>query len=105
MHDKQTTAELEQEVRYLTQEIGVPEALARLQLRDEDLWLVIPEQRFAWEPGEEDVRQWELAVDFADALSQGFTESKAINHDTRQLLWDMRERAGEALQRARERAK
>jgi len=51
----------------------------------------------------EDVRQGEAAYDFASALVTGFTDSEAINDATRQLLWEMRETAEEALRRARRR--
>ena len=96
-------AGLEREVAYLTGEAGMPEDLARLVLRDEDLWILMPEQRSAWEPGEEDVAQWAIAYDFVYALADGFSESKAINEATRHLLWDLRDRAEEALRRDRER--
>jgi hypothetical protein len=99
-----TSEERAEEIRYLVEEVGVDVQEAPLRLRDDDLWMLLPASRFVWEPGEEDVRQWELAYDFAYALSKGFTESQAIPDSARMLLWDMRDRAEEAMKRARERA-
>ncbi len=98
---EQLTAE---EVRYLTEEVGMPERLVELVARDDDLWILDREARFAWEPGEEDVRQWELAYDFAYSLAGGFHDSAAIPDSVRMLFWDMRDRAKEALKRAQGRA-
>jgi ElaB/YqjD/DUF883 family membrane-anchored ribosome-binding protein len=44
------------------------------------------------------------AAEFAQTLTQGFDSTQTINDATRMLLWDMRDRAEEALSRARERA-
>ena len=103
MSEKRTN--VEQEIAHLMRTLGLSREYAERVMEDEDLWLLIPEQRFAFmEPGE-DVRQWETAYDFASALVNGFTDSKAINNATRQLLWEMRETAEEALRRAMERAR
>ena len=95
---------MEQTVRYLVDEEGMPEGLARLVLRDDDLWVLHAGARSALPPGEADLAEWERAYDFAASLADGFAESKAINEHTRMLLWDLRARAAEALRRARERA-
>ena len=100
MTEQRTT----EEIRYLTEDIGMPERYVELVLRDDDLWILDPPARFAWEPGEEDVAQWETAADFAVCLADGFSDSNAINHATRMLFWDLRDRAEEALRRARLRA-
>ena len=105
MNAQPTDQTREEEIRYLVEEVGLDRRQAELVLRDDDLWMLLPEYRFAWEPGEEDVRQWELAADFAYALADGFGESKAIPDSVRMMLWDMRDRAEEAMKRARERAK
>jgi hypothetical protein len=96
--------EIREEIRYLVEEEGLTEEEAALRLRDDDLWLLDHAYRFAWEPGEEDVRQWELAYDFAYALAFGFNESGAIPDSLRMAFWDMRDRTAEALKRAKERA-
>jgi hypothetical protein len=89
-------------IRYLTEEEGMPEDLARLVLRDDDLWILDPSARVAWEPGEEDVKQWEAAYEFAYALADGFgVESRAVNEATGHILSDLRARTEEALRRAR----
>ena len=88
-------------VEHLMNEQGLSREYAERVMEDEDLWLLMPEQRFAFLESEEDVRQWELAHDFAKSLDHGFLDSKAINDATRQLLWDMNRRAEEALRRAR----
>jgi hypothetical protein len=93
-----------EEVRYLTEEVGLSEREIELRMRDDDLWLLGHEFRFAWEPGEEDVAQWKVAADFAYALAFGFNESGAIPDSLRMAFWDMRDRTAEALKRAKERA-
>ena len=95
--------EQQTDVEHLVKNVELTREVAERILEDEDLWLLIPEQRFAYE-GEEDVRQWQMAADFAYSLSQDFTESTAINDATRQMLWDLRERAEEALRRAHRRS-
>ncbi len=96
--------EHEREVEYLVKEMGLERDYAERVMEDEDLWLIIPEQRYAFLDPEEDVRQWEMACEFARSLDHGFLESPAINDATRQLLWEMHRRGEEALRRARERA-
>ena len=98
-----TEHERARELAYLIERVGIDPEEAPLRLQDGDLWLVVPECRFVLE-GEAGIREWEVAVEFADALADGFSESTAINDATRQLLWDMRDRAQEALRRARRRA-
>jgi hypothetical protein len=86
--------------------VGLSLEVAEKQFRDDDLWLLSPTQRFVFE-GAEDVRQWHEARAFVMALTDGFTMHGAavVNEATVQLLLDLEERAGEALRRARERAK
>src|SRR5215210_1169428 len=91
------------EIAHLMRNLGLSREYAERVMEDEDLWLLVPEQRFAFMEPAEDVRQWEAAYDFASALVNGFTDSKAINNATRQLLWEMSETAEEALRRARRR--
>jgi len=95
----------EREIEQLVGEIGMERAEAERVLEDDDLWLVYPEVRYGFE-GEEAVRQWEGACEFASALCEGFAAQgpPVIDEATQQLLWDMRRRAEEALRRARERA-
>jgi hypothetical protein len=95
----------QEEIAYLVKDIGLSPEEAERRLEDDDLWLLIPAQRFTFAPGEEDLGEWETAAGFAESLTDGFTDSGAINDATRQLLWDLRERSAEALRRARERAR
>jgi len=104
MTEQQPHDAREREIAHLMKEQGRSREEAERIMEDEDLWLVIPEQRFTYLDNEEDVREWEAAYEFAYSLSSGFTECKAINDATRQLLWEMQGRAEEALRRARERA-
>ncbi len=71
---------------------------------DPDLWLAEPDLRADLQ-GEEAVRQWEGAVAFMDAMTQGFayTSDEVMNRATSMLLLDALRRAEEALRRARER--
>jgi hypothetical protein len=94
----------EQEIEYLVEEIGVERRQAEIIMEDDDLWLVDPEARYGFE-GEEAVWQWKEAYKFARALNDGFVAHgrPVVNHATQQLLHDARERAEEALRRARER--
>jgi hypothetical protein len=100
--DKSTPRD--EEIRHLVEEIGMEPWAAERVLEDDDLWIVVPEQRFAFLDPQEDVRQWEFAYEFAYALTEGFNDSPVINDATNQLLWDLRDRAEEALRRARKRA-
>jgi hypothetical protein len=80
---------------------------AGLRTQDDDLWLVEPTMRFELE-GEEAVEEWRVAESFASGLAEGLTSSAigdggGLNRATTQLLWDLRERAQEALRRAEER--
>ena len=94
----------EKTLRRLMGDVGLTREEAEARLVDEDLWLVDPARRWAFE-GEEGVRQWETAYAFARALAEGFADppSPAINEATVQLLWDLRDRAEVALRRARSR--
>ncbi len=96
----------EQELERLTgNDVGLTREEALALLTDDDLWILPPEHRYVFElEPEEVVQEWEQAYDFAYSLSQGFGESKAINAATRMLLWDLQDRAEEALRRARQRA-
>ncbi len=96
--------DVEREVEHLVKNMGLSREYAERVMEDEDLWLQVPEQRFAFLDPEEDVRQWEAAYDFASSLANGFMESDVLNYATQQLLWEMRTMAQEALRRARERA-
>jgi hypothetical protein len=81
----------------------------RLRLRDEDLWLLDPDQRFDEElQGEEGVRAWEEAALIVHAIGNivrngpgTIQASPAIT----QLVWDLDMRAQEALRRARRRVR
>ena len=95
------------EIRELMEVVGLTEEEARLRLRDADLWLLHPEQRFDEDlQGEEGVRMWEEAAQvartIADAVSNGPGTIQASPAIT-QLVWDAHERAEEALERARRR--
>jgi hypothetical protein len=102
-----TDQEHRDEIRYLVEEVGLSEEAARLRLRDDDLWLLEPDQRFDDElQGEEGVRLWEEAVTVTHAIGNivhngpGTIEpGPAIT----QLVWDLDARAQEALGRARRR--
>jgi hypothetical protein len=91
------------EVVYLMEHVGLSREEAERRLEDADLWLLDPELRYSYPPGEEEVSAWEMAADFAASLSEGFERSGVINDATRQLLREMCERADEALRRARRR--
>ena len=95
-------------LEYLVEEAGVSEVEAPLKMRDGDLWILHPEQRFAEElEGEEGVRAWEdaelTARNIANTVSNGAGSIQASPALT-QLIWDAHARAEEALRRARERA-
>lgn len=98
-------SEYEQDLRYLTERVGVTEEEARLMLRDEDLWIIDPATRYDPElEGEEGVKLWEGVVN----LAEGFAELAAnridlTNPAATQLIHDAAARAREALRRARER--
>jgi hypothetical protein len=98
----------EQEMRYLTEEVGVSEEEARLRLRDGDLWLLHPDQRFDDElQGEEGVRAWEEAAIITHAIGNMVSNGPGTlqaNPAITQLVWDVDARAQEALRRARRRA-
>ncbi|MBA2715359.1 MAG: hypothetical protein H0U55_17640 [Rubrobacteraceae bacterium] len=98
----------EQVMRELIEEEGVSEEVARLRMRDEDLWLLHPGQRFDEDlQGEEGVRLWEEAAEVAqtvaDTVSNGPGTIQAGPAVT-MLVWDAAARAREALRRARRRA-
>jgi hypothetical protein len=95
-------------IKELVEEEGLTEEVARLRLRDADLWVLPPWSRFDEElQGEEGVRLWEeaaqMAQTVADAVSNGPGTIQASPAIT-QLVWDCAERAEAALHRARRRA-
>ncbi len=97
----------EQVMRQLLEEEGVSEEVARLRMRDDDLWVLRPGARFDEDlTGEEGVRMWEeaaqLAQAAADAISNGPRTIQASPAVT-MLVWDAATRAEEALARARRR--
>lgn len=92
-------------------EFGHYRAEAEPMLVDDDLWIVEPESRYVYE-GEEAVREWSKAVVFANCLVEGFAAGDVEPYGAldfqgpiQQMLIDMRDRAQEALRRAKERAK
>jgi hypothetical protein len=101
----------EKMLKYLTSEyIGISREEAELLLADDDLWIVEPQRRFPF-AGEEAVREWSKAVTFARFLCEGFAAgpfygelANEFKGAIQQMLWDMEERAKEALRRAKERA-
>ncbi|MDP8947766.1 MAG: hypothetical protein M3N09_06670 [Actinomycetota bacterium] len=98
--------ERERQIEYLMEwPICIDRAEAERRARDLDLWLVEPDLRPDLQ-GEEAVREWEGAVAFITAMTEGFayTGDGVINNATSQLLYDAQRRAEEALRRARERA-
>jgi hypothetical protein len=101
----------EQVIEYLTSDIGYDRPEAERMLVDDDLWIVDPAQCYGF-VGEEAVREWSKAVDFATFLTEGFASgpffsdfANEFQGAIQQMLWDMRERAEEALRRAKARAK
>lgn len=74
---------------------------ARIQSADNDLWLVIPEER-ADSTGKEAIAEWEEAVNFAYGVT-GMVEEMGANPATKQVAHDARARSLEQLRRARER--
>jgi hypothetical protein len=102
------TEQYAEDLRYLTEEVGVPEEVARLRLRDEDLWVLGAGERFdEYLPGEEGVRHWGAAVNVAHVIAENISMgpgSIEANPALTQLSWDAASRAKEALRRARERA-
>ncbi len=80
---------------------GTPEETAALRLRDKDLWILHPGQRFDEElQGAEGVRLWEEAVDAAQTVADGVSNgpgSIQASPAITQLIWDASARAEEAL--------
>ncbi len=99
---------IEEQMTYLTKEEGLDEETAALRLRDKDLWILHPGQRFDEElQGAEGVRLWEEAFTAAHALADGVSNgpgSVEASPALTQLIWDAAARAEEALRRARERS-
>jgi hypothetical protein len=94
----------EQIMRGLLEEEGLTEEVARLRLRDRDLWLLHPGARFDEDlEGDEGVKMWEEAAGaaqtIADAVSNGPGTIQA-NPAITQLVWDAAFRAQVALARA-----
>lgn len=96
--------EREQMLEYLTESVGLDRVEAERRMKDDDLWLVPPDQRVALE-GDGAVDEWEEAASFAQALSAGFSMHGPLNAATVHLIRDLEERGEEALRRARKRAK
>src|SRR5215210_8694631 len=97
----------ERVMKELIEEEGLSEEVARLRMRDEDLWVLHPGARFDEDlQGEEGVLMWEeapaVARIIADGVSNGTGTIQAGPAIT-QLVWDAAERAEEALARARQR--
>ena len=96
----------EQQIQHLT---DWPDCMdreeAERRTRDGDLWLVEPGFRADLQ-GEEAVHEWEGAVAFMSAMTEGFanTGEGVVNNATSQVLLDALRRAEVALQRAREQA-
>jgi hypothetical protein len=80
-------------------EIGISRREAELRTLDLDLWIQTPEVLHGFEP-EEAVEQWTKAVEAMDSL---VPVADLINEATAQCVLDARERAQEALVRARKR--
>ena len=97
----------EQIMRELIEEEGLSEEVARLRLRDADLWLLHPGSRFDEDlQGEEGVRMWEEAAGAAQAIADIVSNGPATiqaNPAITQLVWDAAFRAQEALARAEDR--
>ena len=93
-------AEREQTLKFLIEEVGVSAEEAERRMRDEDLWLVPPYMRDGLPDTEKTVEEWEYALGFAKWLSE---HNPVLNAAAWTLVCDMRERAEEALRRARQR--
>jgi hypothetical protein len=79
--------------------VGTTRRDAELRTVDLDLWIQTPEVLHGFEP-EDAVEQWTKAVEAMDSL---VPVADLINEATAQCVLDGRERAQEALRRARER--
>jgi len=90
---------MNEQVKYLTEEIGLGQDDARKRLQDEGLWMLPPEALLGFEP-EEAVEEWTGAIDGLGRAAELFSNYNAA---TSQALWDARERASEALRRAQRR--
>jgi len=92
-------------MEYLVEEVGLSEHEARLRLRDPDLWLLQPDQRYDDElQGEDGVRMWEEAVIITHSIGNIVRNGPGTieaNPAITQLVWDLDLRAHEALRRAR----
>jgi hypothetical protein len=97
-----TPEEREKTIELLLSECGISRRDAELRLLDDDLWLLIPDSRIGLEPRDA-VIEWHNTVYWMGAIAN----VAAMNLDDgglRQLIWDARERAEEALRRAKKRA-
>src|SRR3712207_3092081 len=96
-------SEREQQIQHLM-EWPMEREEAERRTRDGDLWLVEAGFRADLQ-GEEAVREWEGAVAFMEAMTEGFayTGDGVVNNATSQVLLDALRRAEEQLRRARER--
>ena len=104
-----TTEHSAEDMRYLTEEIGISEEAARLRLRDDDLWFLDPAMRFDEQlQGEEGVRLWEEAAHYVRLIGEIVANGPGTIEPgpaITQLVWDTAARAEEALRRARLRAR
>ena len=59
---RRMTASETEELRHLTERVGVTRREAELMLENDDLWtMLVPEERFVHEDPEEEARKWEEA--------------------------------------------
>jgi hypothetical protein len=90
-------------VEYLTEKVGTSLEETELMIRDSDLWLLEPEQRYVLD-GEEAVEVWQTAVLKLEALADVAYQADVFgNVGVSQLMADNVARAKEMLRRARER--
>jgi hypothetical protein len=93
----------EHKLNYLLKEITPDEEDVRLRMQDNDLWILDPERRFGKQlEGHAGVGAWKEAVAWAHWLATA-TQHIDAGPGVIQLLWDLEERAEEALRRAEER--
>jgi len=90
---------MNEQVRYLTEEVGLDLDDARRRLQDSELWLIRPETRLGL-ADEEAVEEWGRAVADLDAAAELFG---SYSPATVQAILEGQERAAEAQRRARSR--
>jgi hypothetical protein len=89
----------ESTIRDLVEEVGLNEEEARFRILDDDLWLLVPDSLIS-PAGEEAVEEWRETLATMDEIAN-FALWNLPEGGLRQLIWDARERAREALERAR----